>query len=356
MSLRRSGQRVTGEGVVVRAEFDVSAGESPDAIDARAASGLDERPPLGQANGGLPAEPRGSGALSQARHGSRADRAGRGRNSSNGMSLVGPTSSGGVPSETASSGEGLSDSVSLRSGSSGSSPGGSRWTQGEPNGSASGGGRWNQAESNGGVSRRAPSSRVPSGRRRSNQAASSEGPSGEASDESESGEHIPREWPVDGAARSVATTGHPLRMSPNRAQRSARPLTPDPPASPHSRTPFARRFRDRDALASESDRPEAHRDVHIVIGHVEVRAISGSTPSPRPASKSPPTLSLDEYLRGRNGGRRCEPIHRPVERIRVGKTRHPVRGQQAEGVPALVDPCRGNFSFFQDDVVDVAAG
>ena len=46
--------------------------------------------------------------------------------------------------------------------------------------------------------------------------------------------------------------------------------------------------------------------IEITIGRVEVRAVQPPAPAPRPKTTSPhaPALSLEEYLRNQNGGRR----------------------------------------------------
>lgn len=78
-----------------------------------------------------------------------------------------------------------------------------------------------------------------------------------------------------------------------------------------TRAPFATRsvsarraLREQDALRGRSSHIDTGREVQVVIGHVEVRAISSPKPAPRAASKAQSTLSLDDYLRNRNGVRR----------------------------------------------------
>ncbi|HEU5330776.1 MAG TPA: hypothetical protein VFU78_21970, partial [Thermomicrobiales bacterium] len=48
---------------------------------------------------------------------------------------------------------------------------------------------------------------------------------------------------------------------------------------------------------------EAAPSIQVTIGRVEVRAVPAETPA-RAARPAPPTLSLEDYLRQRNGGRR----------------------------------------------------
>lgn len=45
-------------------------------------------------------------------------------------------------------------------------------------------------------------------------------------------------------------------------------------------------------------------NVHVTIGRVEVHAIHSPAPSPKPAKRAPPKLSLDDYLQKREGGSR----------------------------------------------------
>jgi hypothetical protein len=44
--------------------------------------------------------------------------------------------------------------------------------------------------------------------------------------------------------------------------------------------------------------------IRVTIGRVEVRAIHSPTPAPKPAKPAPPKLSLEEYLRKREGSSR----------------------------------------------------
>jgi hypothetical protein len=44
--------------------------------------------------------------------------------------------------------------------------------------------------------------------------------------------------------------------------------------------------------------------IHVTIGRVEVRAIQSVAPVPKSAKPAPPKLSLDDYLRKRDGGSR----------------------------------------------------
>lgn len=56
----------------------------------------------------------------------------------------------------------------------------------------------------------------------------------------------------------------------------------------------------------EAQLPAAAPTIHVSIGRVEVRAVSAPAAGvrPRPASASTPAVSLDDYLRSRDGGRR----------------------------------------------------
>jgi hypothetical protein len=48
----------------------------------------------------------------------------------------------------------------------------------------------------------------------------------------------------------------------------------------------------------------AEPTIHVTIGRVEVRATPQPAPAAKPTSAAAPTMSLDEYLRARDGGRR----------------------------------------------------
>ena len=51
--------------------------------------------------------------------------------------------------------------------------------------------------------------------------------------------------------------------------------------------------------------PEPAPTIKITIGRVDVRAIMPAAPAPRPAPARPsPALSLEDYLKQREGGRR----------------------------------------------------
>lgn len=60
------------------------------------------------------------------------------------------------------------------------------------------------------------------------------------------------------------------------------------------------------ALSSEQNRPAAQQQAPVIrvnIGRIEVRAVTPAPPAPHPASLRPgPTLSLDDYLKQRDGG------------------------------------------------------
>lgn len=73
-------------------------------------------------------------------------------------------------------------------------------------------------------------------------------------------------------------------VSPDRSRDTR---SPSPPAPPNEAPP----------------EPPAPPVIHVTIGRVEVRA-TPTTAAPRRAAHSTPTLSLEDYLRSRNGGRR----------------------------------------------------
>jgi len=49
--------------------------------------------------------------------------------------------------------------------------------------------------------------------------------------------------------------------------------------------------------------PKEPPSIHVTIGRVEVRAVMPSVAAPKPAPPSGPKLSLEDYLKQRNGGR-----------------------------------------------------
>ena len=85
--------------------------------------------------------------------------------------------------------------------------------------------------------------------------------------------------------------------------RRAAPTLPflNPVVAPVPRAPIGRRARARASFAAAAD-PSPTPTIHVTIGRVEVRAIMPAAPAPQPrVPSSEPKLSLDDYLRSRNG-------------------------------------------------------
>ena len=90
-------------------------------------------------------------------------------------------------------------------------------------------------------------------------------------------------------------------QSPAAAAAAAPLLTPA--IAPVPRAPFASRERAsaKTRFASEAESFPAPV-IHVTIGRVEVRAILPAVQAPQPPARPSPKLSLDDYLRSRNGG------------------------------------------------------
>jgi len=67
--------------------------------------------------------------------------------------------------------------------------------------------------------------------------------------------------------------------------------------------PRPARRRERQAAAREShkERVEVPPTINVTIGRVEVRATQAPQPAQRRAESASPRMSLDDYLRRRNG-------------------------------------------------------
>lgn len=65
--------------------------------------------------------------------------------------------------------------------------------------------------------------------------------------------------------------------------------------------PARRRERQAAARDAQSVRAEVPPTINVTIGRVEVRATQGPAPAPRRAETAAPRMSLDDYLRRRNG-------------------------------------------------------
>ena len=102
----------------------------------------------------------------------------------------------------------------------------------------------------------------------------------------------PREQPVADDAGHAQTL--PDIAPPRRAELTASPIRPAMPAR------AAGPARD----AAHLERPAPIPDVHIHIGRIELTAVTAPPPRRERAAAPNNTMSLDEYLRRRNGGAR----------------------------------------------------
>lgn len=82
------------------------------------------------------------------------------------------------------------------------------------------------------------------------------------------------------------------------------------PAESHARAESQRLLRPRVETYANDESSATHETaptIHVSIGRIEVRAVTPPTPSPAPSpapTRPAPAMSLDEYLRANNGGRR----------------------------------------------------
>ncbi len=97
-----------------------------------------------------------------------------------------------------------------------------------------------------------------------------------------------------------------IEAEPGSGTRASQPLSPlpdrarivvQPQVATRRPSPDSSRAVVNSASASE---PPA---IHVTIGRVEVRAITAPAPPRSPAPPAPPKISLDEYLKQRNGAR-----------------------------------------------------
>jgi hypothetical protein len=114
-------------------------------------------------------------------------------------------------------------------------------------------------------------------------------------------------WPLRETASHPDQSAEGIESTTVRA-RETPPRMLEPPAEPAPRAPF---WTDAPRLAGlgRTDSPQVNDgdpkraqpvEVHVSIGHIEVRAAAPMTPS-RPARVAPrPRVSLDDYLRRRN--------------------------------------------------------
>jgi hypothetical protein len=91
---------------------------------------------------------------------------------------------------------------------------------------------------------------------------------------------------------SGARANQPLSPLPDRARIVVQPQVATRRPSPDSSRAVI-------ASASSNDAPA----IHVTIGRVEVRAITAPGPPRSPAPPAAPKISLDDYLKRRNGAR-----------------------------------------------------
>jgi hypothetical protein len=116
----------------------------------------------------------------------------------------------------------------------------------------------------------------------------------------------PAALPVQPVRRGEAEATEPVRrVRPVAAQDRTIPVTP---RRETARGPERSAARPAPAVpAARRDDPEraAPPPIEVTIGRIEVRLVSASSPAvPRRPARPAPALSLEEYLRLREGGRR----------------------------------------------------
>lgn len=80
--------------------------------------------------------------------------------------------------------------------------------------------------------------------------------------------------------------------------------TPPAPTTPRGEPPGLSEAGNPPGLERHPDSPSPPPSIRITIGRIDVRAVSPSPPSARPSMSPRPQLTLDDYLRQRNEGRR----------------------------------------------------
>jgi hypothetical protein len=86
--------------------------------------------------------------------------------------------------------------------------------------------------------------------------------------------------------------------------REDRPATPREPPPPRKPLELPARRAAARAPSAATERPEPAQTAEVTIGRVEVRAIHQAPPPPREApARRGPSLTLDDYLKQRSGGR-----------------------------------------------------
>ncbi len=129
----------------------------------------------------------------------------------------------------------------------------------------------------------------------------------------------PSEPDTSAALRTRATAAQPRLVPPNRSGTSTRPAL-QPVTRPSTRdgadalptvmprTPEARERAlpsTQPPLPSTEQQAAPTQHIHVSIGRIEVRAMTPSPqPTPRPTTPAAPKMSLDDYLRSKNGERR----------------------------------------------------
>jgi hypothetical protein len=108
---------------------------------------------------------------------------------------------------------------------------------------------------------------------------------------------------LDVPDRPVVSSAQPLQR--------AVPLPPEVPAQPRVGTTSP--VKPRSSRSSQpafinppdTDAPAQSIDVHVYIGRIDIRATPQQAPQPKAAAKTvPPTLTLNDYIQQRSGGKR----------------------------------------------------
>jgi hypothetical protein len=116
----------------------------------------------------------------------------------------------------------------------------------------------------------------------------------------------PAAGPAPRPAGSQASAIQPLPpppVSPAPESKLPVPVTPTVPRGPAPRDFTGKAETPAVRVPSRRAEPPPPA-IHVTIGRVEVRAVPPAAPPPHPAQPTAPRVSLDEYLRGRTGGRR----------------------------------------------------
>lgn len=107
-----------------------------------------------------------------------------------------------------------------------------------------------------------------------------------------------------GRAREPKRVDEQPGLDQNKRRRQSGALMPEPVAAMVTRTGLKPAMPlGRDLPPAEAGQDQPAPVINVTIGRVEVRAVQGAQTQPRVANAKPKTLSLDDYLKQRGGGR-----------------------------------------------------